>query len=88
MGPSGSGKTTLLNTLARKTPTTNAKLEGEVLVNGGHASEKDFRDIASFVEQEDVLIGSLTVQASFSPPNSRLEGLVVSFPGPNPFSLP
>lgn len=57
MGPSGSGKTTLLNTLARRTD-ANA---GHVLINGKQYPLCTHRAISSFVEQEDTLIGSLTV---------------------------
>ncbi|KAF2172801.1 hypothetical protein M409DRAFT_16761 [Zasmidium cellare ATCC 36951] len=58
MGPSGSGKTTLLNTLAqRQTPT-----HGKVLINGAECPLATHRAVSSFVEQEDTLIGSLTVE--------------------------
>ncbi|KAF7187060.1 ABC transporter G family member 15 [Pseudocercospora fuligena] len=59
MGPSGSGKTTLLNTLAQR---QTATVTGKVLVNGEETSLATHRAIASFVEQEDTLIGSLTVE--------------------------
>ena len=59
MGPSGSGKTTLLSTLAQR---QTAKVLGKVLVNGGEHSLATHRAISSFVEQEDTLIGSLTVE--------------------------
>ena len=58
MGPSGSGKTTLLNTLARRT----AANSGQVLINGKQYPLCTHRAISSFVEQEDTLIGSLTVE--------------------------
>lgn len=61
MGPSGCGKTTLLNVLARR-PTNAISVESELLVNGTRLSLKDFREISCFVEQEDALIGSLTVR--------------------------
>ncbi|KAL0931003.1 ABC transporter [Colletotrichum truncatum] len=61
MGPSGCGKTTLLNVLAGR-PTNASNVEGSVLVNGVRASRSDFRQISCFVEQEDALIGSLTVR--------------------------
>ncbi|KAJ4324157.1 hypothetical protein N0V84_003990 [Fusarium piperis] len=61
MGPSGCGKTTLLNVLARRS--TNASdVEAEVLVNGSRLSRAAFREASCFVEQEDALIGSLTVR--------------------------
>jgi len=62
MGPSGSGKTTLLNILARRTVASNAKVSGDILVDGHTVSGASFRSIASFVEQEDALIGSLTAR--------------------------
>lgn len=59
MGPSGSGKTTLLNTLAQR---LTSGVKGAVLVNGQERSIATHRAIAAFVEQEDTLIGSLTVE--------------------------
>jgi len=61
MGPSGCGKTTLLNVLASR-PTGARKVEGTVLVNGGKPSRGAFREMSRFVEQDDALIGSLTVR--------------------------
>ena len=62
MGPSGAGKTTLLNVLAHRNATANSSVEGTILVNGTRPSLSTFRDISSYVEQEDALIGSLTVK--------------------------
>ncbi|WEW59019.1 hypothetical protein PRK78_004487 [Emydomyces testavorans] len=63
MGPSGSGKTTLLNALAhRNSSLGTAQVEGDILVNGKKVSLETFRYIGTYVEQEDVLIGSLTVE--------------------------
>jgi len=61
MGPSGSGKTTLLNMLAGRQATAKCKAEGDVLVDRSAVSKKTFQKLSSFVEQEDSLIGSLTV---------------------------
>lgn len=61
MGPSGCGKTTLLNVLARR-PTNAADVSAEILVNGRRLSSAAFRRAACFVEQEDALMGSLTVR--------------------------
>lgn len=61
MGPSGSGKTTLLNVLARRAATSRSKTEGDVLINGSVVSRHVFQKLTSFVEQDDTLIGSLTV---------------------------
>lgn len=62
MGPSGCGKTTLLNVLARRTAASGAKVEGECLVNNSSLDKETFARITSYVEQEDALIGSLTVE--------------------------
>lgn len=62
MGPSGSGKTTLLNVLAKRKLSGGSKVTGSVLVDGEEVSAQAFRDIATMVEQEDVLIGSLTAR--------------------------
>lgn len=61
MGPSGSGKTTLLNVLAQRDAAPGAKVEGSTLINGSPPSASTFRELSSLVEQEDALIGSLTV---------------------------
>ncbi|KAI0480152.1 hypothetical protein GGR56DRAFT_671296 [Xylariaceae sp. FL0804] len=66
MGPSGCGKTTLLNVLARRAGAGGRAREhvaGEVLVDGAAAVPlRAFRAVSAFVEQEDALIGSLTVR--------------------------
>ena len=61
MGPSGSGKTTLLNVLAHRIATSSARVEGNLLVNGQAPTLAQFQALSSYVEQEDVLLGSLTV---------------------------
>jgi ABC-type multidrug transport system ATPase subunit len=60
MGPSGSGKTTLLNVLAQRA--TNASVQQFIYLNGSPTDLKLFRKLSSFVEQEDALVGSLTVR--------------------------
>ncbi|KAM3548370.1 hypothetical protein MY1884_009210 [Beauveria asiatica] len=62
MGPSGSGKTTLLNTLAHRIAAAGSTTTGDILVNGQPANLKAIRDLSAYVEQEDSLIGSLTVK--------------------------
>lgn len=62
MGPSGSGKTTLLNLLARRQFAGGALVTGELLVDGHVLGPDSFRTLASYVEQEDVLIGALTAR--------------------------
>lgn len=59
MGGSGSGKTTLLNTLAQR---QTASVRGKVMINGQECDLNTHRALSSFVEQEDTLIGSLTVE--------------------------
>jgi ABC-type multidrug transport system ATPase subunit len=67
MGPSGCGKTTLLNVLAhRSTTSSGAHVEGTMLVNGSKTSLETFRHLSSYVEQEDALIGSLTVRETMN----------------------
>ncbi|RDW72071.1 hypothetical protein BP5796_08105 [Coleophoma crateriformis] len=64
MGPSGCGKTTLLNMLSgREVP---GEVGGEILLNGKSVSTTTFRRLSSYVEQEDVLVGSLTVRETLS----------------------
>jgi ABC-type multidrug transport system ATPase subunit len=62
MRPSGSGKTTLLNVLAHRDATSNATVESSMFLNGKKTSLRDFRRISSYVEQDDALVGSLTVR--------------------------
>ncbi|OPB44740.1 half-sized ABC transporter [Trichoderma guizhouense] len=93
MGPSGSGKTTLLNALAHRAAAANAATTGSILVNGHKISLQQIRHLSSYVEQEDALIGSLTVQetmvfaARLSLPNTinkkdafkRVDDLITAF---------
>lgn len=60
MGPSGSGKTTLLEALSAK-KTQGKSLRGEIMVNGQILPQKQLRQISGNVEQENALMGSLTV---------------------------
>ena len=62
MGPSGSGKTTLLNVLAHRNASFRAAITGKVEVNGVKVAVDAFQAMSSYVEQEDSLIGSLTVR--------------------------
>ncbi|PYI08514.1 PEP carboxykinase-like protein [Aspergillus sclerotiicarbonarius CBS 121057] len=62
MGPSGCGKTTLLNVLARRAASSGAKTTGHCYVNGTVVNNATFGRLTSYVEQEDALIGSLTVR--------------------------
>lgn len=62
MGPSGCGKTTCLNVLARRPATSGAKVHGDSFINGTKVDTGSFGRMTSYVEQEDALIGSLTVR--------------------------
>lgn len=62
MGPSGSGKTTLLNSLAHKVAAAGAETSGKIMANGQGATVSMVRDLSAYVEQEDALIGSITVR--------------------------
>lgn len=63
---SGSGKTTLLNVLAHREAIIGASVSGQTCVNGAQSNPKDFHKLSSFVEQEDALVGSLTVKETLS----------------------
>ena len=60
MGPSGCGKTTLLNILSRRL--TGPGVTGEQLLYGSTVNSDTLRAVSTYVEQEDHLIGSLTVK--------------------------
>jgi ABC-type multidrug transport system ATPase subunit len=62
MGPSGCGKTTMLNALAHRLKSSNVGIEGSILVNGEAITASRLSQVARYVEQEDALIGSLTVK--------------------------
>ncbi|KAA8913437.1 hypothetical protein TRICI_003197 [Trichomonascus ciferrii] len=62
MGPSGCGKTTLLNFLAGRGTPKKSTSTGEVMLNDRHVTTGMLRQLSSYVEQEDSLIGSLTVR--------------------------
>ncbi|KAI5118132.1 hypothetical protein M0805_001731 [Coniferiporia weirii] len=59
MGASGAGKTTFLDILARRSK--KGIVGGTVLVNGRETTDSEFRRFAGFVDQEDTLMGTLTV---------------------------
>ncbi|KAJ6542947.1 P-loop containing nucleoside triphosphate hydrolase protein [Mycena capillaripes] len=63
MGPSGAGKSTLLDLMSfRKAP-----LEGALVsLNGEALNAKSMQQMSTFVEQEDALLGVLTVRESVS----------------------
>lgn len=57
MNRSGAGKTSLLNVISRR----NTRNDGLVTANG-QPIVKSFSRVASFVQQEDLFLGSLTVR--------------------------
>uniref|UniRef100_A0A0G4FNJ0 ABC transporter domain-containing protein n=1 Tax=Chromera velia CCMP2878 TaxID=1169474 RepID=A0A0G4FNJ0_9ALVE len=59
MGPSGAGKSTFLMLLAGRGQT--GELQGEIAVNGRSAAPEQLKSSCAFVEQEDSLLGYLTV---------------------------
>lgn len=59
---SGSGKTTLLNVLAHRAAIPKATVEQDLYINGTPTELASFRQLSCYVEQEDALVGSLTVR--------------------------
>lgn len=59
MGPSGAGKSTLLDILARRQK--RGIVEGVTLVNGRPVPSTEFKRVVGFVDQEDMLMPTLTV---------------------------
>ena len=59
VGASGAGKTTFLDLLARRDKRGTST--GTVLLNGRHISDSDFKRVVGFVDQEDLLMETLTV---------------------------
>ena len=59
MGASGAGKSTFLDILARKSK--RGAVSGTTLVNGREVDDEDFKKVSGFVDQEDTLMGTLTV---------------------------
>lgn len=62
MGPSGSGKTTLLNLLAQRGAPPKAIVSGTIFTDSFIVTPDNIKLFSSYVEQEDSLIGSLTVK--------------------------
>ncbi|PWZ00557.1 hypothetical protein BCV70DRAFT_199829 [Testicularia cyperi] len=59
VGASGAGKTTFLDILARRNK--RGVTNGTVLVNGRVMADADFKKVVGFVDQEDLLMETLTV---------------------------
>ena len=60
MGASGAGKSTFLDILARKNK--RGTISGDILVNGEKIPDNEYRNVIGFVDQEDTLLPTLTVQ--------------------------
>ncbi|KAI9492910.1 P-loop containing nucleoside triphosphate hydrolase protein [Zychaea mexicana] len=60
MGPSGAGKSSLLDILARKHKRGVAS--GSIMVNGVVPTRRRFKQLSGFVDQDDTLMGTLTVR--------------------------
>jgi ABC-type multidrug transport system ATPase subunit len=61
LGASGAGKTTLLNILSARLSSVGT-LEGKVLFHGKPRDAQTWKRTVGFVEQDDVMLGLLTVQ--------------------------
>ena len=66
MSNRGSGKSTLLNVLAHRTSILDAGIQGNIFVNGQTPDPATFRRVSAYVEQEDALVGSLTVRETLN----------------------
>ncbi|KIW78305.1 hypothetical protein Z517_08140 [Fonsecaea pedrosoi CBS 271.37] len=62
MGPSGSGKTTLLNVPAHRTSTMKGEIQGKIMINGQLTNAAAVQQVSTYVEQEDAMIGILTLR--------------------------
>ncbi|CAD8121024.1 unnamed protein product [Paramecium sonneborni] len=66
LGASGAGKTSLLNILAKRIcRQNNISLQGEIQANGQPYNSDQFAQFSSYVMQNDVLFGTLTVRETF-----------------------
>lgn len=66
MGASGSGKTSLLNVIAQRLALNpGSMLEGEVRFNNRTITSVDFGKIGAFVQQDDILVETMTPRESF-----------------------
>ncbi|KAJ3338608.1 ATP-binding cassette sub- G member 2 [Gonapodya sp. JEL0774] len=65
LGGSGAGKTTLLNALSGRLP-GSIQLSGSVLVNGAKRDRRRWKREVAYVEQEDLLLPTLTVRETLN----------------------
>ena len=61
MGASGSGKTTLLNVLNFRSA-GDLNIDGKIMINGMTASSEKISMISSYIQQDYLFFGTLTVQ--------------------------
>jgi ABC-type multidrug transport system ATPase subunit len=64
MGPSGAGKSSLLDILSRKHKRGIAT--GSILINGASPTRRQFKRLTGFVDQDDSLMGTLTVRETLT----------------------
>lgn len=64
MGPSGAGKSSLLDILAKKHK--RGVTTGKILINGMSPTRRQFKRITGFVDQDDSLMGTLTVRETLT----------------------
>ncbi|KAI9250829.1 P-loop containing nucleoside triphosphate hydrolase protein [Helicostylum pulchrum] len=64
MGPSGAGKSSLLDILAKKHK--RGVTSGRILINGMSPTRQQFKRITGFVDQDDSLMGTLTVRETLT----------------------
>lgn len=64
MGPSGAGKSSLLDILSRKHKRGIAS--GRILINGASPTRRQFKRMTGFVDQDDSLMGTLTVRETLT----------------------
>nr|XP_005296189.1 ATP-binding cassette sub-family G member 5 [Chrysemys picta bellii] len=65
LGNSGSGKTTLLDAISGRLR-QKGNFFGEVYMNGQELKKEQFQDCFSYVQQNDTLLGYLTIQESLT----------------------
>ena len=66
LGPSGSGKTSLLNVLSgRINLSQGSYFDGDVTSNGRPLVRDDFGKFAAFVQQDDIMLKSMTPREAF-----------------------
>ena len=67
LGPSGSGKTSLLNVLSGRGQAlcVGSQHQGDIIANGKPLRRNDFGKFAAFVQQDDIMLKSMTPREAF-----------------------